>query len=376
MTVTKSQRLIFIDVLRGLAVILMIEAHTMALMSNLYKQGFLYGFLNISNGFVSVAFLFCAGAGFWLAVKNKFNDFKHFKKPLWTYIRRLAFILMLAYFLHFPVFTLSKFLNMNQNQLNILFQNDILQTIVYSSSISLILLLILPKLTHLKYISIILTIIAFSLVSIVWYSNPFDYLPYNLAFMFAKPPISKFPLIPWSGYFFAGIFVTAFFMEAKDKINFAKKLLYFSLSIITIIFFLKFIGIPYLSGYQFWYANPIHCLFRLSGTTAIFAFLFLLEKYYKNYKLTNILLISGRESLFIYMIHLIIIYGSVLNVGLKYFNIQNLNPYETFGMYTAITFISISLARGWHEIKNNSPKVAKQIMYSLAIFCFLYFILN
>ena len=60
-----SHRLAFIDILRGIAVVWMIETHVVDVcLAPLWKVGSLYHLIYISNGFVAVGFDFGAGAGF------------------------------------------------------------------------------------------------------------------------------------------------------------------------------------------------------------------------------------------------------------------------------------------------------------------------
>ncbi|HRP01153.1 MAG TPA: heparan-alpha-glucosaminide N-acetyltransferase domain-containing protein [Candidatus Kapabacteria bacterium] len=372
----KKERLIFIDILRGLAVIWMIQTHTLSLMANEFKTGLFYSLLNISNGFVAVTFLFCAGAGFWLAAEKKVSSYKRFEKPLWLYLKRLGFILMLAYFLHSPIFSLSKLSTLTDKQIMTFFQIDVLQTIVYSSLLALLLLLLTPKNIYIKYISLILTAVFFIVAQFTWYSNPFEYLPFPFAFFLAAPPISKFPLFPWAGYFFAGVGFTAFFMDSSNRERLARIFLALSIIVPTLIFTLKYFGFEYLQGSQFWITNPFHATFRTFGSIFGFTLLFLTEKYYKSNKHVNLLLIPGRESLFLYISHLLIVYGSVMNVGIKYFGLMNLTPLGTFLMITAIISLCVSCSIGWHYLKMNYPRQATNSIYAILFFMFVFFILN
>ncbi|HLB00719.1 MAG TPA: heparan-alpha-glucosaminide N-acetyltransferase domain-containing protein, partial [Bacteroidota bacterium] len=65
----KPGRYPFIDVLRGLAVVLMIETHTVnALLAPGGADGAFGSVLTFFNGLVAPAFLFCAGLGFAVAL--------------------------------------------------------------------------------------------------------------------------------------------------------------------------------------------------------------------------------------------------------------------------------------------------------------------
>ena len=54
-----SQRFVFIDIMRGIAALWMIETHVLnEFIKPEYREGWFYDALNISNGFVSVGFIF------------------------------------------------------------------------------------------------------------------------------------------------------------------------------------------------------------------------------------------------------------------------------------------------------------------------------
>jgi uncharacterized membrane protein len=372
----KKKRQIFIDVLRGIAVLWMIETHVVDVcLWRDFKHGFFYDMLNISNGFVAVTFLFCAGAGFWLAAEKKVQDYKHFKAPLWVYLRRLGLILILAYYMHLPVFSFSKLFAMTPVQMNIFFQNDVLQTIVYSSIIALIFLMLSPKNIIFKYLSIALALFFILPAPYMYYIDPFEKLPYFFAFLVSFPPISKFPLFPWAGYFFAGIAMTAFFMDSKNRDKFAKTALITSIVLLFLIYNLRD-SIAFINMDQWWKISPFHTLFRLCGSIFAFTSLYLLEKYYTDKKYINFLVISGRESLYLYMSHLMIVYGSVANFGVKYLGLNGCNPFETLLMILGIGGLCYTTAAGWHSIKLNYPKRAQMIMLSLGIMITLIFLLN
>lgn len=376
MSQTKRERFIFIDVLRGISVIWMIQTHTLSILANDYKTGFFYNLLSISNGYVAVSFLFCAGAGFWIAAERKASSYKKYELPLWLYLKRLGFILMIAYFLHTPVFGLSKLSNITERQINIFFQIDVLQTIVYSSLLALILLLLSPKNVYIKYISLVLAAVFFCGAQFTWYSKPFDYLPHFFAFLIAAPPISKFPIFPWAGYFFAGIAFTAFFMESNNKQKFSTIFIIIGIIVPTLIFMLKSFGIENFKNGLFLYANPIHSIWRVAAPILAFSALYLTEKYYKNLKVAKIMIVSGRESLYLYVSHLLIVYGSVLNVGIKYFGITNVTPFITIIAIIVIILLCVATAYMWHHFKNNYSKQSTYTIYGGFVLLIIFFMIN
>ncbi len=357
----EKNRLLFIDMMRGLAVIWMIEAHiTNAVMMHNLKNNLIWELISISNGFVAVTFLFCAGAGFWLAASRRFTEYKTYKIALYNHVKKIALILFLGYWLHLPIGALKKFLVMPHSDWVRFFESDILQNIGVSSIIAIILLLILPKLKHLSYTSIILTIVIFFLSPIIWSLNLHENMhPFFGAYL-AIPPISKFPLFHWSGYFFAGIFFSHFFMNYQNKDYLAKLLIVISLSLMFILLITN--NIQPIYGWNIWWdCHPGHNIFRLSGAVFLFAMLFMIEKSIP-VKVSKLISIAGQESLFIYVFHLLVVYGSVVNKGLNTYFPQNQNTLQTTMLFLIVTAVSFLMAFIWHKFKS------KYSFYSRIIF--------
>ncbi len=370
----KAHRYIFIDVLRGIAVLWMIETHVVdVVLNSVYKKGFLYELLNISNGFVAVTFLFCAGAGFWIAATRKAEAYRRFEPPLWQYLRRLGFILIIAYWLHFPTLSVRGLPYVTYERIVVALQCDILQTIVYSSLIALILLLTIKNLNTLKWIFGLLALTVFFLAPIILNLDPFSFLPTFFATLFAKYPVSRFPLFPWSGYFFAGAFFTALFFQYNDKEKLSK-LLFFGGTIFLILFYITkdFDFLNY--GYsKWWFASPFHSLFRISGTVMAFSFLFLTEKYYKDSKIGRALQLCGQESLLIYAGHLLITYSKVPNFSLKALVGSTLNPFSTTITIFLMSLVFYIIAFYWHKIKAINISLARLIIATFALIIIIFF---
>src|SRR5512136_1729999 len=96
----KPPRYGFIDLLRGFALVVMIETHV----SNAYlplalKKGSEFFFwLAFLNGLVAPTFLFATGFSLMLQSKRQWDDWLHFRAPFWIQMRRLGFITLVAYY--------------------------------------------------------------------------------------------------------------------------------------------------------------------------------------------------------------------------------------------------------------------------------------
>lgn len=373
-SIAKKHRFAFIDVLRGIAVLWMVETHVIdVVLSSNFKSGWFYNFINISNGFVAVTFLFCAGAGFWIAATRKAEEYRLFQSPLWQYLRRLGLILLIAYWLHFPTISFHQMFSLTSERWLSFFECDILQTIVYSSLFALISLLIIKNLQALKWIYGLLGLLIFVVAPWIWELNPFDYLPAFFASLFAKYPISKFPLFPWSGYFFAGAFATALFFQSPDKRRLSWGFLLVGGPLLLIIFYSRNFTDFY--GFRdWWHVSPFHSLFRISGTAAIFGLLFIIEEQYKEKRIGRVLQLCGQESLYIYVSHLLIVYGSIANFGMRYFVGSRLDPFRSILIIIGLWIVGYFTAYAWHQLKASDIRQARWVMASVFGLFFLIFL--
>lgn len=117
-------------------------------------------------------------------------------------------------------------------------------------------------------------------------------------------------------------------------------------------------------------------LFRISGTVAAFSLLYLIENWYKEKRIGKILQLCGQESLYIYVFHLLLVYGSIANFGMRYYVGSRLDPFSTILIILELWVLSYFTALAWHQIKATNIKTARWVMASTFGVFFLIFLLN
>lgn len=372
----KTDRLHFIDLIRGLAVIFMVEAHVInSCLNPAYRTGGLFTTLDIFNGFVSVAFIFCAGAGFQLALEKKKESFRTFERPLWIYVRRLLFILALAYWLHLPTHSLTKYLSFAPAEMNSLFQFDVLQVIVTCSFIGLAFGLLPLRVGILRVIYIFLAAAIFLATPFVWEWHPEHILPAIFSMPFIEQPISKFPLFPWGGYFFAGAAVMGFLLQSEHRRRFAAILACCAFVVAVIASHMEDFHLYYGGWDDWWRTSPEHSLYRLAGVIAAFGVLFLLEQRIAPTRTGTILRHAGQESLGFYVVHLLIVYGSVVNPGITKLLAERLTLAECFALTLLIIAITYTIITVWHRLRLERPVLARRLVIAAAAIFLLVFLL-
>ena len=362
----KAERLTFIDVLRGLAVMWMIETHVVnACLAKPFRQGGLFALLEISNGFVAVAFLFCAGAGFWIAAERKAAEYRRGGPALWKYLRRLGLILLLSYSLHLPIGSLRGMLELSPQRMLTLWKTDILHVIVGASAASLILLLLVPSRRVLLWVFAGLAGVVFFAAPLVLAWDSFAALPACLATWFAPPAVCRFSLFPWTGYFFAGAAATGLFLNSADKVRLSKWFIAAGVVVPALVFLIKGFHLPY-PGYQPWWNNaPGHSLFRTAGVMLLFAALYLWNERLGRWRIGRALQLCGQESLLVYYWHLIIVYGSVYHGGLGWLSRQLWNPWQVAVVTVLVMAMMYWSAMMWRDFKLARPRAATWTIVTL-----------
>lgn len=360
---TTAERLDFIDYVRGLAVLWMIEVHVIDVcLAGTLKHGWFYNLVNISNGFVAVAFIFCAGVGFQLAFSKKESAYRAGDTSLWLYLRRLGHILLLAYWLHLPAFSLQRTLQSSPSEILSLFDCDVLQSIVFSSLISLGLSLIIRREQMRIAMFFALALFCYFGIGWVWSFYPLWSMPQFFVSLIAPQPISKFPLVPYAGHFFMGIVVIHVLRSASNIPARAKQMLWGSLGITVVALLLK--NSPFdLPGHEdWWHYSAGHAFFRSSIVVVVMMLFYRYIAHVEKSRIAPMMLLCGRESLFMYISHLMLVYGTVSNFGLRSLAHNRWNVAETALVYIVIVALCYSLASMWHSVKKNDPKRATRLI--------------
>lgn len=350
----RGERFAFLDVVRGIAVIWMIQVHvTNVLLDSALRTSWFFEVLNISNGFVAPAFIFCAGAGLWIALSRKGDEYRKGGRGLWMYLRRLGYILFLAYSMHAPIFSLTAMLGETSEVWSRWLLLDVLHAIVYSSLLALLVFLLSRSL---KQATVLFGVIALFILGFSWTvvdSQPVAWSP--------------FPMLPWSGYLFAGAWWTGSFMQSDNRERFAKMSFIFGLAIPVLVFIVKQVPLEMPWDAIWWKSSPGMHAFRISGPVVLMGALFALEERLRSKPIGRVLQTIGNESLFMYVGHLYLVYGPLAMLMSSLLG----TPAHGYGVvalvWIAVTALFIAIMARWHAIKASNPKWAQRIVFLYAL---------
>jgi len=329
-----KHRIIFIDLIRAFAVFQMVQGHTVdALLLDSYRNedNLVYGVWYFMRGMTAPIFMFTAGTVFtylFRLVKEPFRKNVRVVKG----IKRGLLLIFLGYLLHYPTWTVFDFSEVSEYSWNVFFAVDVLHLIGFGLFALLFLFYITEKLKLSDYVILSLAAISIFIVSPLIFNIDWNaYLPRFLAAYFYKGGGSHFPLFPWIGYVIAGGVLGSYL--ANNPIVFKSIKFSTSLAFIGIAFIVVSFAADYVSGLFVNMAKDnssiMSLIFLRIGFVLILNSIVSLISL-KAESIPKFIILIGRNTLLIYVVHLVIIYGSAWNPGLYTFFERSFTGWTTF----------------------------------------------
>lgn len=383
-TIVPSPRYIFVDRLRGWAVIIMIETHVVnALLNSTLRRTFPQEVLDFFNGLVAPSFLFCAGFAFAIASIRKWHEYTRFELPARRYARRLLFVLAIGYSLHLPFFALHRLLTLQDRESWIsFFQVDILQTISVSLlSLLALAILIRRQRTHVG-VTLAAAIIIICASPLMNHGRP-EWMPITIGGFFSHDYASRFPLFPWAVFLFTGYLIGWWFMKTPSGgiSRTIHRLFFLAVTMIAGSLLAQELPLNVYRNLSFWADSPQFVLLRIGCVLLLMLFLYRFEPAGREITLIRkdrppgVPLLFGRESLLVYVVHLLIVYGQDYPWSLYREFGPTLSYFQCAKIFLIVALAMYLLAWFWHWLKSYNLKWAKTVQYAVIGIGILRFIL-
>ncbi|MGD0307885.1 MAG: heparan-alpha-glucosaminide N-acetyltransferase domain-containing protein [Acidobacteriota bacterium] len=378
---TKSgggQRFGFVDLLRGLALIVMVETHVVnAYLPKSARECAFFFWLSFVNGLVAPSFLFASGFSLILQARRKWEDFLHSGPAFRKHLRRMGFILLAAYFLHLPHFGLSRYLApQNQAFWKSAFQVDVLQCIVVSLLVidALIFLTRKPK-VHFWAVATI-GVAATLLTPWIWAQDFTTRLPLPLAMFLNPHGVSLFPIFPWISFVAAGSCAAMLFLEAVEKRvdeRFMARSFWLAAAAIAAALLAR--GMPLFHSWNvdFYKISPLYVLIRLGCVMILCTGLYAMEK--RLGWVPNAIRLAGQESLLVYCAHLLLIFSVLRRPPVSMILGREAGYGFCFLISAVLILLMLCLAAVWHGWKGGHPHLAKLVPAGLVAVNLIIFLL-
>lgn len=338
------QRVEAVDLFRFFVLFFMIQGHLFrAYLLPAIRQEHWYKVHETFHGLVAPGFLFAAGFAAFLSFHNKRQNYIHLDRAFFKRLRRILFVFVIGYWIHLPFFSLRKTLQfVRLGKADEFLRVDILQCI----GVGLLLFTLLAVLLKNEKVVVVFSALAGAL---------FFLLPDAVKGIRLHPVIdpyfnydvSIFPIFPWVGFLCIGI-VTAYIYSQLKKEVFFKLLLG-----LGVLFFPWF----FFRSSQFHFKAELTLSGNLNKAGGVFLLLWfsdwLLRKV--NGRFLGILKKAGTESLFVYVLHLFIIFNSLFRPGLKSFFENSLNVLQALLLFLAVQLVVFAASLLYNYAKEKQP---------------------
>jgi uncharacterized membrane protein len=309
---TSKTRLLHIDWMRGLAVVIMIQTHTIdSWLVPALKGGWLFRYSQLLGSFPAPCFLFLAGLSAALGYGKVDRDVRPAPVKLWLSARRGLEILGLAL-----LFRLQEFVQWTSwSGWRDFFKVDILNTIGVSLMLLGLLFFAVRRDAARLALLAALTIAVSLATPAVWSWPWLGKMPWALKnYLIGTFTSGHFPLFPWFGFAPAGAIVGLSIKKWKgDQRMMAPMSAGLIVSGICLI--LISIGIlhsvPHAANWSFWHNSPEYFFIRTGILLATLGLCYFLCLPFNSERF-SFMRLFGRHSLLVYWVHIDLVYGRLL----------------------------------------------------------------
>jgi uncharacterized membrane protein len=366
--VRTAPRVIFIDLARALAVVLMVSGHTSsALLASSYRIGSWVQVWEFQRGLTSALFLLLSGFAFSIATTRHWPSHIRPSFALVKRIRRFGLFVLLGYALHFPVPRFVQLATATDQQWRLFLSVDVLQLIGVTFIAVQLLVLIVQSRRAFMAVAFVLAALVIVASPAVWRTDWTGTFPLAIAAYLSPATGSQFPLFPWAAFVLFGAGAGELYARwgAAHLGAFAN----WGMLVPGVLLILVASGIggtltpP--SGVDDFRWVPGQFLMRTGACLVILGAV--AHASGRIGQLPHVFGAVAQESLVVYFVHLCIVYGSVWNAGLYRFYGDALGPRATALAVVAVVLPMIALAWQWNGLKHQNPRLARVVAAAIGV---------
>ncbi|MDP1571409.1 MAG: heparan-alpha-glucosaminide N-acetyltransferase domain-containing protein [Vicinamibacterales bacterium] len=356
--VSPSRRVVFIDLARAIAVLMMVQGHTIdTLLAPAYRTGAGYDGWLFLRGLTSCTFLTLSGVAFSVTAIRHWEDQLRMSARWFRRVRRFVFFLALGYLMRFPMGKFSHLQWATDERWQSWFVVDILHVV----ALTLLLLqgLIWAARTPRAFAvaSGVLGILVVLLSPFAWKIDWTAFVPLAVASYLSPEWGSIFPALPWAGYILLGAafgVVLDRWIRHDSIAHMARVLVTTGVVVVAAVWVGRLLFLaPY--GNIPMQVSPGFFLLRLACVLVLLGAIAALSAKWRG--LPPVVQSLAEESFLIYAVHVAILYGSRWNPGLRLI----VGPQEpgVVLLWIAMLLVAMTtLAFVWNQLQLRRPDLA------------------
>jgi uncharacterized membrane protein len=346
----RRNREIYIDAFRGLMALVMVQGHIFDdLVTAADRAAPWYQFQMMFHGSTAPGFLFASGfvAGLPRAPLSLRASGRR--------ARRLLFVLGVGYFLHLPYLSIWKTAQATPAEKADLFACNPLQLI----AVSQLGLLLLQWIAGRRWVEVAAgtAVAILTATPFVWAARLSTRVPLWLGgYLDPAAAPSQFPVFPFAAFVLAGT-VAGAWLGRTDRATRRRRSVRAALALIAAGVILAIV----LAGHvDFWTVSPAYALLRMGGLVLALAGVeWAAAREVRGIRALGLL---GHETLVVYVLHLVLLYGGVLGHSPLSYYAGRLGFGGALGVLVAMLPILYVAAWTWHRFKMRRPHAAQLVL--------------
>jgi acyltransferase len=363
-----ARRVIFIDLARALAVVMMVYGHTSsALLAPAYRAGPIYDVWLFQRGLTSSLFLLLSGFAFSIATTRHWASHMHLSPALVKRLRRFGLFIVLGYALHFPVGYIWSIADLSEAGWRAFLAVDVLQLIGVTFILVQLLAMASRSRRVFTIVSFVLAVLMVAFTPAVWRYPWTTVLPVGLAAYLSPATGSQFPIFPFAASVLLGAAAGQLYARwgASHLTAFANSVLLGAGIALTVAGF-----VWNAAGFDPFGSGPGQYVPRDFVMRTGVSLIILGVVAHASRRITRLPHVFGavaQESLVVYFVHLCIVYGSVWNKGLVQLVGETLAPIQTVPIVIVLVTSMVLLAWYWNWYKHHRPRIARYAMIAVTV---------
>ena len=349
-------RLVAVDIVRVFAMAMMVQGHTLdVLLRPDCQLTPWYNFWLFCRGFTAPMFMTLSGFAFALATLRGWENHLQFGPAVAKRLRRFAFFVLLGYSMRIPVHSLLRDLRWaGPDAWQWFLQIDVLQTIGFTLIALQLLILGLRTPRRLAIVTGLLALIVAFTAPLVWHSPFVNALPLVVKSALIGTTGSLFPLFPWSAYILLGAALgTVYVAVGQSTPSLLRKAIPVGLLLLVAGIGLERVSLRIYGQVYFWPTTPHLFITRIGFVTLVLGLATFVEHFLPVSPQTIQSL--AKESLLVYFVHVVLLYGSSWNLGIKQYIGGTMGFAHAYLLVIVLVTVMFMMAFYWDRTKKSYP---------------------
>ncbi len=341
---------------RVFAIAFMVQGHAIdVLLAPEFRTGSVYNTWLFLRGLTAPMFLVLAGFSFTVATTRKWELHTSLSAVSFRRMARFLLFIALGYAMHMPARFPGELRAVDAAAWQSWMQVDVLQCLGVTLLVLQVLVLVCRTPEILAGVTLALACCIVVLSPAAWHMNWNGALA---AYMNGNSG-SLFPLFPWAAFILTGPSLALLFTRDAATLS-PQRAFMLGLALITLASAFQRAPVTIFHGIDYWRTSPNLFLMKLGSVCFLLGGIALLAKWWLAVPV-NLVRTIAQKSLFIYIAHLAVLYGSAWNPGLRQFVGSTLGVSATAAVIITLLTLLFLMGVAWNRYAGDTPRAISAV---------------